>query len=301
MEPSAFKDLLFSYGRLVRFLLTSLPGLLLLGLALSLFFLVRVWHATRTRALACQAAGQTLKNGERVLLVFKELYSLFVGLAGALPTILAVFLIAGSLYAVSDSLERIDRVRLNAERINELTAVVRNLEKRYRVADVLVRAHEQGVMDVELAYYVPGEKERVVGRQQLRLRGNSLYFDAIVFNFDYAEIAAGRRVNLAIPYRIFSDQLAQAEGIPLQLKDSSGVPYIYNREEAEIYGLTPDVYHQRLRELLVLLEDEKAARLGGIVRSVYGSAVHRRVSAGDRFSVWIEQTGGLVIKNQADF
>jgi len=301
MDPAAFKELLFAYGRIVRFFLMTLPGVLILGLVLAVFFLIRVWHVARTRALACQAAGQNLKTGERILLVFKELYSLIIGLAGAIPALLAVFVIAGTLYAVSDSLERFDRLRLNAERISELSAVVRNLEKRYRVADVFVRAHEQGIMDLELAFYVPGEKERVVSRQQLRLRGNSVYFDALVFNFDYAEIAAGRRVNLAIPYRIFTDQLAQADGIELHLRDTNGVPYIYSREEPEIYGLAPGVYHQRLRELMSLIEDEKAARLGGIVRSVYGSAVHRRVASGDRFTVWIEQTGGMVIKNQTDF
>ena len=49
------------------------------------------------------------------------------------------------------------------------------------------------------------------------------------------------------------------------------------------------------------MDDERSARLTGIVRSVYGSAVHRRVVPGERFSIWIEQSGGLVIKTPRDF
>jgi hypothetical protein len=39
----------------------------------------------------------------------------------------------------------------------------------------------------------------------------------------------------------------------------------------------------------------------GIVRSLYGDAVHRVAKKGDVFTVWVEQSGGLTVKDPAAF
>ena len=65
----------------------------------------------------------------------------------------------------------------------------------------------------------------------------------------------------------------------------------------KVYSLSVN----RLGEIAVLLRDEKAARGAGVVRSLYGAALHRPVRRGDRFTIWAEQTGGLTIKDASAF
>jgi hypothetical protein len=48
------------------------------------------------------------------------------------------------------------------------------------------------------------------------------------------------------------------------------------------------------------ITDKETARKEG-VRSAYGNAVHKRVREGQVITVWVEQTGGLVIKETEDF
>jgi hypothetical protein len=49
------------------------------------------------------------------------------------------------------------------------------------------------------------------------------------------------------------------------------------------------------------MRTDEAARGAGIVRSLYGDAVHRGVKKGDSFIVWVEQTGGLSVKDPTSF
>jgi hypothetical protein len=74
-----------------------------------------------------------------------------------------------------------------------------------------------------------------------------------------------------------------------------GTPYMFNRADDDIYGLAPDLYRKRLAEFMELVRDESQAKEAGIIRSVYGSAVHKRVNVGDHFEIRSEQTGGIVL------
>ncbi len=301
METEIVKKILFAYADIVRFLLATKAGVIVLLVLAAGFFLFRVWSAARARSLACEAADTKMSTGEALALLAKELYDTVLGAIAALPAIVAVVAVSGTLYAVSDSLKSIDGMRLNAARINELSVVVRNLEKRQKVADVLITSVEGDISSMKLTYFDASSGQKSVSEQSVSVKGTDIYFDAIVCNFDYTEIASGRKVNLAIPYRVFSDQTSQANGALLALRDSKGVPFMYSREPGDIYGIAPEAYAVRLAELLAVLNDEEKARAEGIVRSIYGSAVHRRVKTGDRFSIWVEQSGGIVIKNAREF
>ncbi len=301
METEGFKKILFAYADAVRFLFTTKPGIFAVFILAVGFFLFRVWSAARARALACEAADAKMSVGEALAILGKELYDMVLGVVAGLPAVVAVVAISGTVFAVSDSLKSIDEMRLNAARISELSTVVRNLEKRQKVADVLITSVDGEATDMRLSYFDASSAEKSVSEQSVSVAGTDIYFDAIVCNFDYAEIASGRKVNLAIPYRVFSDKTAQENGVVLGVRDSKGIPYMYIREAGNIYGIAPEAFNSRLSELIAILNDDGRARREGIVRSVYGSAVHRRVKAGDRFSIWVEQSGGIVIKNAREF
>jgi hypothetical protein len=83
--------------------------------------------------------------------------------------------------------------------------------------------------------------------------------------------------------------------------DEHGVPLMYRRSGEELYGIGSEAYDARLAELMAALRTDEAARGAGIVRSLYGDAVHRGVKKGDSFIVWVEQSGGITIKDGASF
>ena len=76
---------------------------------------------------------------------------------------------------------------------------------------------------------------------------------------------------------------------------------MYRRSADELYGMDSSAYDARLAELMAVLRTDEAARGAGIVRSLYGNAVHRGVKKGDSFVVWVEQSGGLSVKDQSSF
>jgi len=153
----------------------------------------------------------------------------------------------------------------------------------------------------EFSYYEGGRARPLAAPQRIELRGAELFVDAVVCNFAYSEIAQGRARNLALPYRAFSDEVPQAEGPALALLDDLGVPLVFRLPAEELYGIAPDRYAARVAELSAFLRSEEASRGAGIVRSLYGAAVHRPARKGDRFSIWIEQSGGLTIKDAFSF
>ena len=115
-----------------------------------------------------------------------------------------------------------------------------------------------------------------------------------------SEISTGTSKNIVLPYRIFSEKMPQEEGISLNLKDENGIPLIFKRGENEIYGMEVEKYTKHIQEIMSYITDEKKAKMAGI-RSVYGNAVHKKVRKGETFTIWVEQTGGLVIKKAAQF
>jgi hypothetical protein len=190
----------------------------------------------------------------------------------------------------------------NQEKIKELRSVLKQLDQRYKVAEIEVIHYSYLSVEshLKIRFFDYAKQGFVNQDQELKIKGNDIYFDAVVLNFDYSEIASGNKINLVIPYRIFSEDVPQEDGIRLSLTDENGVPLIYKRDEDDIYGMPHDKYNQRIKEIMEYITDKDKAKLAGI-RSVYGNAVHKKVRKGDVFTIWVEQTGGLVIKKARDF
>ncbi|HOX47570.1 MAG TPA: hypothetical protein PLG14_00180 [Spirochaetales bacterium] len=300
-QLDAFKPLLYGLADASAFLFTTVPGLLLLGGLVLAAAVASVAKALSERRLLAAAAGRNLRAGEAAGIALSRLAAFAAELFTRLPLLagLAVVLVLAS--AAAGSLKGLDEYVANRERIAELQAAVRNLDRRQRVADVAILESGDGRFTAEFSFYEGGRARPREASQRVELTGRELYVDAVVCNFAYSEITEGRAVNLALPYRAFSEAVPAAEGEALDLLDSGGVPLMYRLPPEEIYGLEPDRYAERLGEIAALLRDEKAARGAGVVRSLYGAALHRPVRRGDRFTIWAEQTGGLTIKDASAF
>ena len=85
------------------------------------------------------------------------------------------------------------------------------------------------------------------------------------------------------------------DAVPLTcMFNGEKLPVIYCLEEDSIYGMTKDVFFQRLKELFDILKDEERSREMGI-RSANGTVNHFVMNSGDVYDISVEATGGLTV------
>jgi hypothetical protein len=297
-------------SKLILFFFTSSSGLVLLIILLFFYFLASLTNAIWVRKLALTAAKSNFGIGrlsifEQIYIFFSELGKLVSKFFFRLPVVLGIFIFFIYVYGISASFNEINQFIDNQNRVKELSSVVRHLDKSYKVAEMKITEVDiTNLADIktslEIQYYDYAKLGFNDEKQEITIKGNDIYFDAIVLNFEYGEIVSGEKRNIIIPYRIFSNAVPQTQGIELSLKDKNGVPYIFHRSGEELYGITADKFNERVQEVCSFLKDEKAARAAGI-RSAYGNAVHVKVKKGDVLSIEVEQTGGLVLRKISDF
>jgi hypothetical protein len=297
----AFKAILFGIADAATFLLTT-PA----GIALGLSFLLvaacaRLWTGLSDRRLAGLAAGETFGLRAAAGAALREIVAMIARAAGALPTLIGVAVLLVLVSGVADSIRAVDEFAAGQRRIAELNVTVRNLERRYRAVEARIDDLREGRILATLSFFDYRDPKAPPKSQSIDLPGKELFIDALVCNFDYSAIAAGRSVNLAIPFKVFTDSVPEAEGVPLAMLDEAGIPYIYRRSPGEVYGIGPEAYSARVSELVAAMRSDEAARKEGIVRSLYGDAVHRAARKGEAFTVWVEQSGGLTIKDDSSF
>jgi hypothetical protein len=291
---------------LVVFLFTTKTGYLILGILFIGSITLSVYNQIRIRQLAYSAAHipglAKVPFIEKIFLTLRVITKMFGQILTNLPVFLSVFVFLLLVAGVSRGIEGIDTFVRNQQKIKELQSILKQLDQRYKVAEISVTDYSIFTRETTLSinFYDYAKQGFINEKQDITIKGNDIYFDAVVLNFDYSEISDGTIKNLVLPYRVFSDQVAQENGIPLNMKDENGIPLIFKRNDNEIYGLPAEQYDNRIKEIMSYITDKEKARLAGI-RSVYGNAVHKRVSKGDVLSIWIEQTGGLVIKEARDF
>lgn len=208
-------------------------------------------------------------------------------IAGVLVVVLLAGMLAGNISGISTYI-------YNQERLQELRLIVKQLQKRYKVAAVEITSIESGATTMDITYLDYSGTGEADIRQRITIEGTDIYFDSIVVNFDYSLIEDGSKLNLTIPNKVYSGVVSYDDGVKLDFMNSRNVPYMYARDDDEVYGMDSFRYDVRVAELMDIIYDEERSRELG-VRSLYGNAVHRPVAEGDVFSIWIEQTGGLVL------
>jgi Na+-transporting methylmalonyl-CoA/oxaloacetate decarboxylase gamma subunit len=290
---------------LVLYLFTTSTGFILLLLILILTIIFSVYNALKERKLAYMAAksySSRIPLLEKLYITGNVVSKIAIKVISNVPVFLMVFLFLFMLVGFSRGISGLNEYVANQEKIKELKSIVKQLDKRYKVAEIEVinYSHITDESQLEIRFFDYAKQGFVNDNQEITIKGDDIYFDAVVLNFDYSEIAEGNKINLALPYRIFSEEVPQEEGIRLSLTDENGVPLLYKRTEDEVYGMSHEKYDERVKEIMQYITDKDKAREAGI-RSIYGNAVHKKVKKGETIAVWVEQSGGLVIKNVKDF
>ncbi len=291
---------------IVLFLFTTKFGFWILILLFLLYLFIPAYDTIKTRRLAYKAAA-SFGSGrvplfEKIYLALGSFGRSLTKILSNIPVLVISFILLLIIVAVSSGITALDEYNQKREKILELKTVLKQLDKRYKVAEmqILDYNYKSDTTKLNLRFYDSELGDFSNQSQDIEIQGNDIYFDAIVLNFEYSQIIDKEKRNLVLPYRIFSNKVAQSDGVLLNLNDSTGVPLVYKRKENEIFGLSPEVYNKQLKEFALYLENEAEARKAGI-RSSYGNAVHKRVKKGQKLVIWVEQTGGLVIKNKTDF
>ncbi len=290
----------------ILYLFTTKTGFMLMLLFLILYLLFTVYNALKVRKLAHEAISRNLRPPffESIYIFFSEIIKAFMGIISKLPVLLGVFLILFGIVGLSNAFSTIDNYVENEKRIKELKTVVKNLDKSYIVAKLHIEDvnYVDNTTKLKVFFYDYKLEDYLPETQSIEIKGRDIYFLNYVMNFDYSEIEAGNKVNLVLPYMIFTEEVPKDKGIKLQMLDADGIPYIFHRKDDEIYGLDKDSYYARLKEFSTFITDKEKARKEGI-KSFYAAAPHfiNRIQKGQNIIVWVEQTGGLVLKKERMF
>ncbi len=288
------------------FLVGTNVGRVILFLSFALYFVITFVHSVNYRkSMGRNSSGYGsgfLPFQTKVYLFFRDLFNPILKIIIHLPVVLGVLLALGILVGVSEALQGTQEFFNNHKRIEQLTTVVKHLDKRYKVASVKIEKidYVNFTTRMEIEFYGNSLTSEAQKKQSILIKGFDIYFDAMVLNFDYSGIAEGNKTNLVLPYRVFSESVPANEGIKLNYYGNDSIPLIYKREASEIYGISQDDYQKRISEFSRLIFDKEYARKMG-VRSFQGNAVHKRVAEGKIYEIWIEQTGGLVLKQTEVF
>jgi hypothetical protein len=297
----AFKGILYALADGAKFLFTTSTGIIILAALLTVGAVLKLWSALSAGRLMADAAGEDFGAGTAIGIALRELVGMGIKAAGALPALAGLAIVLVLLVGLADTTRELDEYIEGRKRIAELTTTVRNLDRDFKALEARIDDLSEGRIKATLSFFDKPGSAAPARVQAIDLPGKELYIDAIVCNFVYSEIAAGEKLNLWIPSKVFTDQVPEAEGLALSSTDENGIPLMFRLEKDELYGIAPDAFTARRGELMAILRSDEASRGEGIVRSVYGNAVHKAVKKGESFSVWVEQSGGMRIKEAGTF
>ncbi len=290
----------------ILFLFTTKGGFILLLFSLFAYLILPVFDELKMRRVAYRAAssytGSRIPFLEKFYVIGKIIGGRSAGIIAKAPVLLISLLLMMMVVTISKSISTVNEFVDNRNKIEELKTVVKQLDKRYKVADIFINNYD--FVKNETTMTVNFDEGSITSdslkSQKITIKGSDIFFDAIVMNFEFSKIIEGGVRNLVLPYRIFSNSVPASEGILLQYKDKNGVPIFFKRADNEIYGLTTESYNSRIAEFSEYLTDEDKAREAGI-RSTIGNAVHKKIRKGEKMEIWVEQTGGIVIKQTDEF
>jgi hypothetical protein len=258
--------------------------LLLFGIGAGLFFF-QSFYKTSLLLRSASQGNRRMTAASAVSAVFEALEKLFTSLTVLLPLLAGLILSLTALAGLIKLTNGVHQFVEREKRIRELSIAIKYLAQSEKVFDVRILSVANGTTALRLQYQAVDEDSavpRAAWQKDIAIPGQDIYFDCMVLNFSYSEIALGRQKNIAIPYRVFSNRVAANQGVYLH-KELAEIP------EEDDYGFIPPAYRESLARLLT---DEGFARDMGL-RSVNGSALHRYAVPGDRYKVRINQSGGV--------
>ena len=237
-----------------------------------------------------------MKMGEEISIFTENLQKGFFGIAKFLPKLFIVLTVLIGLNSLFLSVTNITKTFDNYKRIQELNITIKNLSNSESFARVtLINEISRGGKAPIKTYKVDvlNTDGDVISTQSFQLEGEEIVIDSININFDYSRIGNGEKINIAYPYRVYSELVPPSKAKPLTcMYNEENIPVIYMLDKDEILGLSEDVYYSRLKEVFDIIKSEDLSRENGIKSSI-GNALHFVMKVNDVIDINIEGTGGI--------
>lgn len=285
----------------ILFLFTTKSGYFLMLIFVVLYLIFTIGNKLRIRNLAIKGVseGRRISIGELLYITGSEIVNIGLKLVSNVPVLLGILLFMTAVVGMSASFQTLETFFENQRKINQLETTLKHLSGESKIAKVIITDYTEPLNQskLEVYYFNHQTKKYNPEPQKIEIKGKDIYFLAHVLNFEYSKIESGKNFNIAIPYKIFSDEVAQNNGIMLTPTDSLGIPYAFKRNENDIFGISADEYNSQILELAKFFETPETARKAG-VRSFTGNFVHypKQIFKGLEFEIWVQQTGGIVLK-----
>lgn len=284
------------------FLFTTQIGLLILAISFLLFLILKVINrVSQTKLLYDASRRSGIPFGVFLRIVFEEIGSFVSKIFANITTLAVIVFLMLGIVTISFTINAVDTFFKNEQKIKELKQVVKNLNQNYKVAKVEVTEYDpfRDSTKIKISFYDYSKSNQITNEQNLSLLGRDVYFVSLVMNFDYSLIETGSKINIAIPFAVYTSKMKQQDAIKLNYADSLGIPLIFKRDTNDIYGIEYNTFNERLKEIAQYLDDPNKAKQAGI-RSQYNAAPHfvKVITKGQVFYIMVEQTGGLVLKSE---
>ncbi len=291
---------------IILFFFTTKLGITILLLSLVLYLILATKKQLTYKKLLYEAARKRpfFNFGEVIGAFFEQTGKLFLFVVNNITVLLLTLLIFVALLGVSSAVNAVDNFVQNQQKIQNLKTVVKNLSQDYQVAKIKILDYNYAKHQTtfEISYYDYALKKYLPNKQKITIKGSQIYVLSLVLNFDYSQIETGQKINLAIPFKVFSDEVESRDAIPLNTLDSNGVPYIYHRTEAQLYGIDSTTYATLIREIAHYIKNPKDAKRDG-VRSILAASPHniKYPRRGQVYIIKVQPTGGLTLSQQERF
>ncbi len=284
---------------LILFLFTTKTGIFILVSVFILLLVYATYREIKYKSLLYEAARRRkfVGLGEIIWTFFTQIVNFFIKLINNVTVVLVVLVLLLAIVGMSSAFDAVDNYVEQQQRLSEMKTVLKNLNKSYEVAKIKVLNYDYktNTTTLEVKFYDYLKKGYGNNKQEIKIIGRNIYFQFLVLNFEYSQIENGEKINLAIPMKVFSEEIESRNGIPLQITDSLGVPLIYKRSEEELYGIEKEKYDKYLKEIADYMHDPELARKEG-VRSITANSTHIITYKGLTYKIYVEQTGGIVLK-----
>ena len=135
------------FSELILFFFTTKTGFISLLVLLVLFVLFMLYNEIKTRRLAYMAIGSYSGVGrvpllEKVYIIGRVLSGVLIKIISNVPILLAVVIFLIFVVGISNGIETMDQFVQNQEKIRELKSLLKQLDQRYKVAEIDVENYD---------------------------------------------------------------------------------------------------------------------------------------------------------------
>ncbi len=272
---------------IAKFLFLTPWGWVLIIIAFGSMLAVRLKNKKDEYSFSSVVGGTT----ETLMWFFANISNILIGLF--------LLLLISGVYSVFN--ETSGALRL-FQRVKTLEATLKNLQSKRKLLEIKatpVILNGTNRINLSLKYFVwspERQKDIKSGEKLVAINGEKAFIDFGVLNFAYSLVEKGDKINIAFPYRVYSDSVAAEQGIPI-LAGKGPVPYSFEIPTNQIFGLTSDNFYREVNTLIKASTNKQQAHLLGI-RSHYSEAITITPSRKVSYVFYSTATGGVVVKRE---